>query len=248
MNSIRALVLTATASMVATAGTAQQAPPPFIMATYYRCDYVRQTRADTLYRQVIGPALDRQIKAGNLTAWGFSSHRIGGAWRRLESWTAPSLEKLIAAQDAYQADIEKTNPKAAAEFDAICGSHDDYIWNRDLGSAPNPSAPGPAFSYSRYYGCSDEATADMVMETVYVEIMNKHVAAGHIRGWGWLSHNLGGTIRRVLNWSGPDLMAVLNAEVMISTDMGTHAMWGSFNQGCNTHSDYVWQSEARSAP
>jgi hypothetical protein len=162
--------------------------------------------------------------------------------------TAPSLEKLLAAQEAYLADIDKTNPKAAAEFNAICGSHDDYIWNRELGSAPNPSAAGPAFSYSRYYGCSDEAIADMVMETVFTEMINKHVAAGHIRNWGWLSHNLGGTIRRVLNWSGDDLMAVLKAEVMISGDMATHGMWGSFNQGCNTHSDYVWQSQARSAP
>jgi hypothetical protein len=217
------------------------------MAAYYRCDYVRQARADTLFRQVMAPALNRQVQAGNLTGWGFSSHRIGGAWRRMETMTAPTLAKLIAAQEAYTADLDK-NPKASAEFDAICGSHDDYIWNRTLGSAPNPSAPAPAFSYSRYYGCSDEATADMVMETTFAGIMNKHLAAGHISGWGWLSHNLGGTIRRVLNWSGPTVMAVLNAEEMVSGEMADHGMWGAFSAACNTHNDYVWKSEARSTP
>jgi hypothetical protein len=175
---------------------------------------------------------------------------MGAVFRRLESWTAPSLEKLITAQDAFQADMDKTNPKAAAEFDAICGSHDDYIWNRVAGSAPNPGAApaASAFSYSRYYGCSEENTADMVMETVYAEIMNKHLAAGHISSWMWLTHNFGGPIRRILNWSGPDVMSVLNAEEMISSDMGNNGMWGTFSQACNTHSDYVWQSEARSAP
>ncbi len=244
MRTIRTMVLTAAAGMIATVAAAQQASPPFTLATYYRCDYVRETRADTVFRQVHGPALDRQVQAGNLTGWGFSSHRVGGAWRRLETMTAPTLAKLIAAQEAYLADLAK-NAKPAAEFDAICGSHDDYIWNRTLGSAPNPSAPAAAFTYSRYYGCSDEATADMVMGTTFAGIMNKHLAAGHISGWGWLAHNLGGTIRRVLTWSGPDYMAVLNAEEMV---LGDHGMWGAFSNACNSHSDYVWQVQARSAP
>jgi hypothetical protein len=88
----------------------------------------------------------------------------------------------------------------------------------------------------------------MVMETSFAAIMNKHLAAGHITGWGWLTHNFGGTIRRVLNWTGPDAMAVLNAEEMVSGEMADHGMWASFSTACNTHSDYVWQSEARSAP
>jgi hypothetical protein len=248
MRMIRTLVLATAAGLVATAASAQQAPTPFILATYYRCDYVRQARADTLYRQFIAPALDRQIKAGNLTGYGFSSHRMGGVFRRLESWTAPSLEKLLAAQDAYQADMEKTNPKAYAEFDTICGSHDDYIWNRMAGSTTTPSAAASAVSYSRYYGCSEEGIADMVMENVYAEIMNKHLAAGHISGWMWLNHNMGGPIRRVLNWSAPDVLSLLKAEEMISGDMANNGAWGNFSQACNTHSDYVWQSEARNAP
>ncbi|HSR15534.1 MAG TPA: hypothetical protein VLL51_07260 [Gemmatimonadales bacterium] len=250
MRVTRISLLAVAAGLIATTAAAQEASPPFVMATYYRCDYVRQARADTLYRQAIAPALDRQIKAGNLTGYGFSSHRMGGVFRRLESWTAPSMEKLLAAQEAYNADMERTNPKASAEFDAICGSHDDYVWNRVLGSAVTPPPPpsAMAFSYSRYFTCSDEATADMVMGTVYAEIINKHQAAGHITSWQWLTHYFGGATRRILNWSGPDVMAVLKAEEMISSDMANHPMWSAFSQGCNSHNDYVWRAEVRSAP
>ena len=156
MNTHR-VVLIAAACLVATAARAHApasaAAPPFVMATYYRCDYSKQTRADTLYKQVMAPLLDKQIRAGHLTAYGFSSHRMGGVFRRLESWTAPTLADLITAQDAFEADLAKANPKGSAEFDAICGSHDDYIWNRTLGSAPAPGMAAPAFSYSRYMNC-----------------------------------------------------------------------------------------------
>ena len=67
-------------------------------------------------------------------------------------------------------------------------------------------------------------------------------------GPAWLTHNLGGTIRRVLVWGGPDVMAVLNAEEMVSGEMADHGMWGAFSAACNTHNDYVWKSEARSTP
>ena len=248
MSMIRTMVMSAAAGLVATAAVAQDTTPPFIMATYYRCDYVRQARADTLYKQVMVPVLDRQVKAGNLTAYGFSSHRIGGVFRRLETMTAPTLGQLIAAQDAVQADLQKTNPKGSAEFDAICGSHDDYIWQRVLGSTPNPATPAPAYSYSRYLTCdmSKEGEADMIMQTALAPLLNKHVAAGHIMGWGWFTHNMGGTIRRILNWSGPNVMAVLNAEEMISNDIAAHPLGSAFTAICNSHTDYVWHSEVTS--
>ncbi len=81
------------------------------------------------------------------------------------------------------------------------------------------------------------------METAFAPIMNKHLAAGHITGWGYFTHNMGGNIRKILNWSGPDVMAVLNAEEMISTDMGTHPRYTAFTAACDSHSDYVWRSE-----
>lgn len=246
MRIIRPIVFAAVSAVAASAATAQQAPPPMIMSAYYRCDLSRQARADTIYRQVVAPLLDKQVQAGRLTGYSFFAHRFGGVYRRLDSWTAPGIEQLIAAQEAVMQEWNQTNPKSVAEFNGICGSHDDYIWTRILGpigTAGAAPAPGTGFLYSRYFTCADEATADMAMETTYADIMNKHLAAGHIVAWGWLSHYMGGTVRRVLNWTGPDLMSVLKAEEMISADMANHYMWGPFSRGCNSHTDYVWSSQ-----
>ena len=249
MRLMRTTLTTAAACLVAATAAAQSAaPPPFIMATYYRCDYVKQTKADTLYKKVMVPALENQIKAGHLTAYGFSSHRIGGEYRRLETMTAPTLAHLIAAQEGVIAELDKTNPKGAAEFDAICGTHTDYIWQRVLGSTPDPKAPTPAFSYSRYLVCdmAKENEADLIMATSLAAMMNKHVAAGHITGWGWFTHNMGGANRRILNWSAPDVMSALNAEEMISNDIAADPMGPAFTAICNSHSDYLWHSEVAS--
>jgi hypothetical protein len=94
-------------------------------------------------------------------------------------------------------------------------------------------------------GCdlSKEGEADMIMETAFAPMMNKHLAAGHITAWGYFTHNLGGNIRRILNWSGPDVMSVLNAEEMISAEQGNHPLYAAFTAACSSHSDYVWRSE-----
>jgi hypothetical protein len=247
MRIFRTLVLATAAGLVATAAAAQEASPPVTMAAYYRCDISRQERADTIYRQIMVPALDKQVQAGLLTGYGFYAHRIGGAWRRLDSWTGPDVEQVLAAQEAVTQEVNQSNPKLAAEFSAICGSHDDYMWVRILGPVGTPGAApsaAPGSLYSRYFFCEDEATADMAMETVYEEMMNKHLQAGHITSWGWLFHYIGGTVRRVLNWSGPDVLSVLKAEEMISADMNNSYMWGPFSRGCNTHMDYVWTEVA----
>ena len=243
------LIATLTAGFVATAASAQQsAPQPVTASTYYRCDVAREARADTLYKQVWAPALDRQIKAGHLTGYGFSSHSIGSGWRRLEYLSAPSIEHLIAGRDAYVADGAKANPKGAAEFDAICGSHDDYIWQDGVASKDNPAAPPAPYSYSRYTSCdmSKEGEADLIMETVFAPIMNKHLAAGHITSWSWLIHYMGGPVRRVLLWRGADVVSLLKAEEMISADMSANGLYAAFTAACSGHSDYIWHAEVAS--
>ena len=248
MRMIRTLVLATTAGLVATGAAAQEAEPPAIMSVYYRCDQTRQARADTIFQQAMVPLLNKQVQAGNLTGYGLFAHRAGGAYRRLESWNGASVEKVLTAQQAVMEELNQTNAKLAAEFTSICGSHDDYIWNRAGGpiGTPNPSGATatPGFLYSRYFFCEDEGTADMAMQTVYADMLNKHLAAGHIASWGWLTHYFGGTVRRVLNWTAPDLMSVLRAEEMISADLANNYMWGPFSRGCNSHYDYVWTTVA----
>lgn len=241
--------LAAAAATLFTAGAAaQQAPQSVTFSTYYRCDLAKEGRADTLYKQVIAPALDRQVKAGHLTGYGFSSHVIGGGWRRLAYLQAASLEHLMAGRTAYQDDLDKTNPKGSAEFDAICGAHDDYIWANTTGSKDNPSAAPAPVSYSRYLVCdqSKEAMADLIVEKEYAPIMEKHLAAGHISSWAWLTHSMGGSIRRVLLWRTKDLLSALNAEEMIGDDMSKSAMSSAFMAACSSHTDYIWQVETAS--
>jgi hypothetical protein len=244
-----ALIASLLAGSVVTAATAQQTPPPpLTMSTYYRCDLAKEARADTLFKQVLAPALERQVKAGHLTGYGFSSHAIGGGWRRLEYLTATSLDHLIAGRTAYYDDLEKNAPKGQAEFDAICGSHDDYIWQEGLASKDNPAAPPAPYSYSRYTSCdqSKEGEADLIMEAAFSPVMNKPLAAGHITSWAWLVHNMGGPVRRILLWRGADLLSVLKAEEMISNDMAANGLYSAFTAACSGHSDYVWKVEAAS--
>jgi len=243
----RISMLGLTTALLATGAAAQEAAPPLIRSAYYRCDITRQERADTIYRQIMVPALEKQVQAGRLTGYGFFAHRMGSAWRRLESWTSPDVERALAAQEAVMEEVNRTSPKLLAEFNSICGSHDDFLWNRVAGPIATPgAAPAatPGTLYSRYFFCQDEVAADMVMEAAYAEMIDKHLKAGHITSWGWLTHYFGGTIRRVLNWSGPDVLSVLKAEEMISSDMANSPMWGRFSQGCNSHTDYVWSAVA----
>lgn len=39
------------------------------MTVYYDCDITRETRADTLVQQVIGPIINQQVEAGKLNSW-----------------------------------------------------------------------------------------------------------------------------------------------------------------------------------
>jgi hypothetical protein len=247
MRASRSILVGIITSLVATGVEAQTPAPVFTMSAYHRCDINRQARADTLFNQIYAPALDKQVKAGHLTGYGFLSHRVGGAWRRLQSMSASSLADLMAGQAAAMEEIGRTNQKGLTEFNSICGSHDDYIWSRASGSAPNPSAPpvpGGGFLYSRYFFCSDEGTADLVMDAVGVAVMNKQVADGHITGWSWLRHSTGGTIRRVLNWNAPDALSALTASQQISAALRAEPMWSAFANGCNGHTDYLWHVEA----
>jgi hypothetical protein len=242
----KVLLATLAMGVVTSAASAQQAsPPPATFAVYFRCDYAKEARSDTLFRQVYVPALEKQVKAGHFTRYAWSSHQIGGQWRRLMSFSATNVEHLITGRTALLDDVEKSNPKGSAEFDAICGSHDDYIWEQTSAGTPDPVAAISDYGYSRYMSCdlAKENEADLIMDQVYTPMMNKHLAAGHITSWAYLSHYMGGPIRRVLRWTAKDMMSTLKAEEMISTDMGNHPMYTAFTAACGGHSDYLWKSE-----
>jgi hypothetical protein len=102
-------------------------------STYYVCDQSRETQADALVKQVIGPKYDKLVADGKLSTWAWAEHILGGKYRRLETMTAESRDALIATREGLVAAAEH-DPVAEA-MTSICGSHQDFIWDvKDQGS------------------------------------------------------------------------------------------------------------------
>lgn len=98
-------------------------------SVYYQCDPSRETRADELVEGVMKAVYDGQVRAGRLDSWGWMEHIVGGRWRRLATMTAKDEAALMAARAAIVEDIMTNHTDAMAEFDSICSSHQDVIWN-----------------------------------------------------------------------------------------------------------------------
>jgi hypothetical protein len=222
----------------------QQTPAPqYVLAAYYRCDYNRQARSDTLYQRLNVPLLSRVRQEGKLSGYGLSAHRHGGSWRRLEYFTGSDINGLFQVQEevgdavAAQAD--------GAEFTQICNSHDDYVWQQTLSgpaAAAGASPTAPLFSMSTYYECDParEDRADAIVERVLAPILNRHVAAGHLTSWSWLEHVIGGPFRRVAVLRAADLATLLGGVSAVITDMRAAPENGEFSTICHRHTDYIW--------
>lgn len=99
------------------------------LSVYYECDISREEDADKLVDELFAPLYNKAIKEGKITSWGWSSHMVGGKYRKLGTMTGESFEKVLAARgeilEALWADGENSE---ANEFSKICGSHADYLW------------------------------------------------------------------------------------------------------------------------
>ena len=113
-------------------GLAGDGRGPAGFSVYYVCKMSKESRADEIMEETLAPLLSAQIEAGNLTSWGWSSHVVGGKYRRLATYTAPTFDKLIAGRSAVIAGLMGEHTEAADEFNSICSSHQDYMWNIEL--------------------------------------------------------------------------------------------------------------------
>jgi hypothetical protein len=98
-------------------------------SVYFQCDPSRESRADEIVESVFAEVYDSQVAAGRIDSWGWMEHVIGGKWRRIVTMTAADRKSLIAARSAIVEEIDTGRVDAAREFDSICGSHQDFIWN-----------------------------------------------------------------------------------------------------------------------
>lgn len=101
-------------------------------SVYYKCDETKEERADEIFAKNFGPIFDKYVADGKLTSWGWSSHWVGGAYRRLQTMTAASHKDLLNARAALIEDMYGNESEAGEEFTQICGSHSDYMWNIQL--------------------------------------------------------------------------------------------------------------------
>jgi len=101
-------------------------------SVYYKCDQSREERADEIFEKDLGPIFDKYVAAGKLTSWGWSSHWVGGSFRRLQTMTAVDHKSLLAARAELIDEMYAEENKAGLEFNEICGSHVDYMWDIEL--------------------------------------------------------------------------------------------------------------------
>lgn len=99
------------------------------LSVYEVCDMAREERADEIVKKVFAPVLDKAVADGKLTSWGWSSHVVGGKYRRLSTMTAKDFPGLLKAREEIIEAVYGDGDNAEAnEYSQICGSHSDYLW------------------------------------------------------------------------------------------------------------------------
>jgi len=97
------------------------------LSAYYVCEYSKQARADEIVRTVLAPIYDAHVGEGMFSSWGWQGHFVGGEYRRLGTVTADDFPTLLETRNLIIA--ATADNELAAEFNEICGSHADYLWD-----------------------------------------------------------------------------------------------------------------------
>ena len=102
-------------------------------SVYYECDMSKEERADEIVEKYFGPIYQKQVDAGNLTSWGWLQHNVGGEYRRLLTTTAADHKTMLKTRDAMIEEFTSgKNERLSKEFDNICDSHRDYMWDLQI--------------------------------------------------------------------------------------------------------------------
>jgi hypothetical protein len=241
----RRISVCAAALLVTAAVVSAQEATSFVFGTYFRCNEAKEDRADAIYKETVGPILDKQVKAGHLATHGWSRHWMGGEWRRLEYLIGTDLNTMVAARDAYIDELIKQHAAAAEEFSSICPSHDDYVWTLGATSQTpdNMGRARPPVAASTYFQCdSREDEADAIVKTAFAPVFNQQVKDGKIASWTWLKHVMGGKYRRALVLDGASHAALLTfwSGVSPALEAAQPQLSRRFSEICSSHSDYIW--------
>jgi hypothetical protein len=98
-------------------------------SVYMICDSNREERADEIVDEYVAPIMNGLVEEGKLSSWGWSSHSVGGRFRRLHTMTAPDMKTLLKGREDAIAGIYAEGSELGGEFAEICDQHVDYMWN-----------------------------------------------------------------------------------------------------------------------
>ena len=236
-------------SVPQTASAQDEEPSPAVYGVYLTCEPAASARVSEILDQSWGPIVQAHIDAGKLLAWGSLTHHTGGHWSRAVYIVGADNATAISEINALGNEWQAQDPDGVAEFWVACDEHEDYVWTRQLGSAPASAlaTERPGAGLSTYWTCDEgrEAVADLIMDKVWAEAWNAQVDAGLIHSWAWLSHFFGDKYRRLLAVDGASHADLLQARDNAIEWMSTNApdLYGEFSNVCNGHVDYLWNIE-----
>lgn len=101
----------------------------------------------------------------------------------------------------------------------------------------------PAVVFGMYMRCNQamEAQADEAVQEVWGPIIERHVQAGRLSGWLWLTHSQGGAWRRVLATTGTDVGEMMSVREDMVAELGQHPdAMNAVQSACPGHDDYIW--------
>jgi hypothetical protein len=98
-------------------------------SVYLMCDSGKETRADEIVDAHVAPIMDGLVEDGSLSSWGWSSHLVGGEFRRLQTMTATDHKALLAGRAKAIDAIYADDSAMGVELNEICSTHVDYMWN-----------------------------------------------------------------------------------------------------------------------
>ena len=99
------------------------------LSVYYICEIRREDRADEIVAEAHAPKLNKMAEEGVIASWGWSSHRIGAEYRRLQTITGADYASVVAARAELLQHVDENHDDLGDEFSDICGSHADYLWD-----------------------------------------------------------------------------------------------------------------------
>jgi hypothetical protein len=109
----------------------------------------------------------------------------------------------------------------------------------------------PAFSYASYFECDPtrEARVDTLIRQAFFPILERHLAAKRLTGWGWLARSFGGHWHRAGFVVASSRDSVMDAQSAIIKDLQAQGKaLAEFFSICARYEDYIWRRVGSSPP